>query len=241
LALSRSRLYRFGGSSGGAGSDEEGDQRECGGQLDYLDLSVGTLDDTVTSGGEVIVSARGDWHSVIQGKEDVGYKEPDPAETPLADPAADQWPGGRSVAGFQAVTVGGGREYLVLGFGEREPPPPPRRTSGDGDDDGPAAAVAGQFWDDVWAYQIPAENMTAASLSDRVLSAIGRVSGEGKWIKLDMGPYDDEDDASAEGPGPRGWIGSAVMGDLEENGIVIWGGLNERNAKLGDGWILRLG
>jgi len=56
-----------------------------------------------------------------------------------------------------------------------------------------------------------------------------------------MGPYDDEDDASAEGPGPRGWIGSAVMGDLEENGIVIWGGLNERNAKLGDGWILRLG
>ena len=54
-------------------------------------------------------------------------------------------------------------------------------------------------------------------------------------------PYDDEDDASAEGPGPRGWFATGSMGDLEENGIVVWGGLNEKTQRLGDGWIFRLG
>lgn len=30
------------------------------------------------------------------------------------------------------------------------------------------------------------------------------------------------------------------MGELEENGIFVWGGLNSENKRLGDGWILRL-
>ena len=59
--------------------------------------------------------------------------------------------------------------------------------------------------------------------------------------KVSTRAYDDEDDASAAGPGPRGWISSGTMGDLEENGIVIWGGLDDGNKRLGDGWIFRLG
>lgn len=59
-------------------------------------------------------------------------------------------------------------------------------------------------------------------------------------IKVETGPHDDEDDASLDGPGPRGWIASATMGELEENGIVIWGGLDAGNKRLGDGWIFRL-
>lgn len=60
-------------------------------------------------------------------------------------------------------------------------------------------------------------------------------------IKIETGPHDDEDDASIPGPGPRGWIASGTMGELEENGIVIWGGLDSTNKRLGDGWIFRLG
>ncbi|KAK3945972.1 nitrile-specifier protein 2 [Diplogelasinospora grovesii] len=219
LAISRSRLYRFGGFNG------EGEE---GGQLDYLELAVDSFDDA-SSKGEVTISARGGWQSLMQGKENVGYKEPDLAEAPLTHPDEEQqpWPGYRSVAGMEAVTVGGGREYLVLFLGERDPSEA-------------GHAAAGKFWDDVWAFQVPAQSNTAASLTDTVLSAVGRKSGEGKWTKVEMGPRDDEDDASAEGPGRRGWIASAPMGELEENGIVVWGGLNGDNQRLGDGWILRL-
>ncbi|KAK4113992.1 galactose oxidase [Canariomyces notabilis] len=221
LALGRSRLYRFGGFNG---------QYQEGGQLDFLELGVDSFDDKF-SAGEVVLCARGGgWQSLVQGKENVGYKEVDEAARPVLDREhpEDEWPGNRSVAGFEAVTVGGGREYLVLMFGERE-------ASGAGH------AAAGKFWDDVWAFQVPAQGMSAASVADTVFSVVGRKSGEGRWYKVEMGPHDDEDDASAEGPGPRGWIATSPMGDLEENGIVIWGGLAEGNQRLGDGWILRLG
>lgn len=53
LALSRSRLYRFGGE----GSDdddydgEQATQQQQGGQLDFLELGVDCFDDQVTGGG----------------------------------------------------------------------------------------------------------------------------------------------------------------------------------------------
>jgi hypothetical protein len=74
----------------------------------------------------------------------VGYKEVDAAVRPgegVGGEVEESWPGNRSVAGLEVVTVGGGREYLVLMFGERE-------ASGAGH------AAAGRFWDDVW-YVIP--------------------------------------------------------------------------------------
>jgi hypothetical protein len=216
LTLSRNRLYRFGGSDDG----EEGG----GGQVDFLELGVDVFDDQ-TSKGEAVICAKGQWQSLVQGKENVGYKEVDNASKPVVEQEERNWPGARSVAGLEAVTVGGGREYLVLMFGEREA----------------SATAGGRFWDDVWAFQVPAEGMSFASVTDTAFSVVGRKSGEGRWQRVEMGPFDDEDDASAEGPGARGWIASATMGDLEENGIVVWGGLSEGNQRLGDGWILRLG
>jgi hypothetical protein len=54
-----------------------------------------------------------------------------------------------------------------------------------------------------------------------------------------MGPYDDENDNGE--PQPRSWLASAPMGDLDETGIVVWGGIATEGRQLGDGWILRLG
>ncbi|KAB5572684.1 hypothetical protein GE09DRAFT_1100470 [Coniochaeta sp. 2T2.1] len=219
LCVSKSRLYRFGGFNG---------ESEEGGQLDVLDLVVDTFDDQVTGGSEATITARGAWRSLVQysGVEYTG----DDATAPLAETAspADAWPGARSVASLEALNVGGGREYLVLMLGERDP-------------SGAGHAAAGKFWDDVWVFQVPPQGMSAASLHDAVLQAVGKKSGEGKWTKVEMGPYDEEDDVSAKGPDPRGWIASAPMGELEENGIVVWGGLNGENQRLGDGWIFRLG
>ncbi|KAK4156286.1 nitrile-specifier protein 2 [Chaetomidium leptoderma] len=225
LALSRSRLYRFGGEGSSDDDGEQTTQQQQGGQLDFLELGVDSFDDQVTGGGvEAVLCARrgGKWQSLLFGKEDVGYKEVDAAAKPLDSGHADAWPGPRSAAAMEAVTVGGGREYLVLMFGKRDAP-------------------TSKCWDDVWVFQVPAEGMSLASVADTAFSVVGSKNGEGSWTRVEMGPHDDEDDASVGGPRPRGWVASAAMGDLEENGIVVFGGLSEGNQRLGDGWILRLG
>lgn len=217
LCVSKSRMYRFGGFNG---------ETEEGGELDVLDLGVDTFDDQVTGGTETGLVARGTWKSLVQFDAEVPADE----STVLAERAApsETWPGARSVASLESLNVGGGREYLVLMLGEREP-------SSDGH------KAAGKFWDDVWVFQVPPQGMSAASLTDAVMQAVGRKTGEGKWVRVETGPYDEEaDDGSAAGPGRRGWVASAPLGELEENGIVVWGGLDGENKRLGDGWIFRL-
>lgn len=189
---------------------------ELGGQLDVLELCVDEFDDRVSK-GEVGVFARGGWVSIV----------PSLPTIETTNLVAEEWPGNRSVAGLEFVMGGGGREYLVLMLGEQSP-------SGKGHE------AAGQFWADVWAFQVPPLGMTAVSFSDAVWQAMGKSTGEGKWRKVSIGPFDDEVTMDIQGPEARGWLATAPMGDLEENGIVIFGGLNEKNRRLGDGWIFRL-
>lgn len=215
LAIAKSRLYRFGGYDG---------QEELGGQLDVLELSLDEFDGRVSK-GEVGVFARGAWQSLLAPV--TAAPPPSGDETAKLVPV-DEWPGNRSVSSLELVFGGGGREYLVLMLGERGP-------SAEGH------AGAGQFYNDVWTFQVPPEGMSAASFRDAVFQAVGRQTGEGKWMRVTAGPYDDENDMDVSGPGPRGWIASAPLGDLEENAILVFGGLSENNRRLGDGWIFRLG
>lgn len=222
LALARGRLYRFGGFDGEA---------ELGGQLDVLELALDGFDDRV-SRGEVGVFARGGWTSILSP---VTTSVPPPAdgeeqqqqETAKLVPVPE-WPANRSVASLELVLGGGGREYLVLMLGERAPSA--ERSH----------AAAGSFCADVWTFQVPPEGMSAASFRDAVLQAIGRPTGEEKWTRVVARPYDAEDPIDARGPGARGWVAGAPLGDLEENAILVFGGLNEKNERLGDGWIFRL-
>ncbi|OAA68512.1 kelch repeat protein [Niveomyces insectorum RCEF 264] len=262
IALSRSRLYRFGGFNG---SSEEG------GRLDYLQLGLTSLDDTSAEEAEITVTARGGWQSLVaennpaaasahakkssgaegkyepvaasEGGEDaVAPSGPrgatDAAPLVAGVDAGSAWPGNRSVSSLEAVSTGGGWEYLVLALGERSP-------SGSGHE------AAGTFWNDVWALQVPSDGLSAASVSHAVRNVLPRRwfggsagAGEGQWSRVVTAPYD-EDDAQADGgsygPEARGWIASSPLRELEENGIVIFGGLNESNQRLGDAWIFRLG
>ncbi|KAG8418334.1 hypothetical protein J3458_005754 [Metarhizium acridum] len=193
ICISKSRLFRFGGHDG---------ESEVGGRLDFLHLEVETFDDGA-SRGEVAVHARAGWQTIVRD----GGAEP-----------RQEWPAPRSAASLQALTVGGGKEHLVLAMGERAP---------------------GAFLDDVWTFEVPPLGMTAASFRAAFLQAVGRRTGEGRWEKVSMAEYDDE---SGDGvPAARGWIASAPLADLEERGIMIWGGLGADNKTMGDGWILRLG
>lgn len=209
ICVSKTRLFRFGGFDG---------QNELGGQLDFLHLEVETFDDQGTK-GEVAVRARGGWQTIHES-------DPNTDSTEIHAEPAQVWPEPRSVASLETVTSGAGYEYLVLTMGERDP-------SSEGHEG------AGKFLGDVWVYQVPPLGMTAASVTAAMWQAVGRKTGEGKWTKLDLAPYDD--DNSDEMPEPRGWLASAPMGELEESGVLIWGGLGENSQRLGDGWILRVG
>lgn len=259
IAVAGGKLWRFGGFNG---------ETEEGGQLDYLQLGVDEFNDR-SGEGDVVLSAKGGgWKSVFAAEQhsapvptsiaeatEEGGSEEEAATKPLTTETLEKphWPGYRSVAGLQTVTIGGagGREYLVLAFGERDP-----------SDNGHEAA--GKFWNDVWAYELSRGPGAAASVMDAVSAWASRArsarksfagghsapqqqqqqqEGEkGKWFKVETEAYDDEDGpAVAEGPGPRGWFASAHMGELDERGVVFWGGLDGANRRLGDGWILRLG
>ncbi|KAG5976363.1 hypothetical protein E4U58_004310 [Claviceps cyperi] len=205
MCISKSRLYRFGGWDG---------ESELGGQLDVLHLEVETFDDG-HSKGEVAIQARAGWQSILQG----GTGDASSASKIHAGPSHRQeWPAPRSEASLQALTLGGGSEYLVLCMGGRD-----------------------TFFSDVWAFQVPPRGMTPASFTAAMYRVMGRRTGEGKWERLRTGPHDEENTGSDGVPVGRGWLASAPMTDLEESGIVIWGGLGENEQRMGDGWILRLG
>ncbi|KAG6310221.1 hypothetical protein E4U44_005779 [Claviceps purpurea] len=205
MCISKSRLYRFGGWDG---------ESELGGQLDVLHLELETFDDG-HSKGEVAVQARAGWQSILQD----GTGDASSTSEIHAEPSTRQeWPAPRSEASLQALTLGGGREYLVLCMGGQD-----------------------TFFSDVWTFQVPPRGMTPASFTAAVYQAMGRRTGEGRWEKLRTGPHDEENTGGDGVPVGRGWLASAPMTDLEESGIVIWGGFGGNEQRMGDGWILRLG
>ncbi|CAK7567894.1 MAG: hypothetical protein SEPTF4163_005870 [Sporothrix epigloea] len=236
ICISKDRLYRFGGFNG---TSEEG------GRLDYLQLGLSSPRDTSIDEADVTVVAKGNWQSFVpQSNEAATDKVSEAAEAsevergeaaPFVPTSA--WPGSRSVSSLEAISAGSGWEYLVLALGERSP-------SGTGHE------AAGTFWSDVWAFQVPTDEFSAAKMSNAVRNVLPRRlfggtlgAGEGHWSPVITGPYDDEiaaDQSSNYGPGPRGWFASSPMRELE-NGIVIFGGLNSENKRLGDAWIFRLG
>lgn len=182
-----------------------------GGQIDYLDLGVEVFNDEALRGEVGITAKMGEWNSFVFTEENM------------------LCPGPRSVTGLHTITTGMGREYLILLLGERD-------TSPEGH------AGAGEFYDDVWAFQLPPQGMTGASFKDATWQALGRETGEALWSQVNAIDAEGEegDDVRALVPNPRGWFGSSGIGDLDRRSVIIWGGLNGHNERLGDGWILKV-
>ncbi|TAQ89211.1 hypothetical protein B7494_g2503 [Chlorociboria aeruginascens] len=201
IAISKQRIYRYGGFNG------EGEE---GGHLDILELGLDTFNDK-SGAGEMSVSAKGSWTTLDFTEESM------------------KSPGNRSVAGLEAITTGMGREYLILFLGEREP-------SSEGHDG------AGKFWDDVWTFQCPPHGMTAASFKDAAWQALKREPSEGLWREMVVSDAEgvEGEDIRNLVPSARGWFASSTLGDMDSSGIIIWGGLNGKNEREGNGWILEV-
>ncbi|KAI1439198.1 hypothetical protein GGR50DRAFT_7262 [Xylaria sp. CBS 124048] len=209
LAIANGRIYRFGGFDG---------KNPIGGQLDVLHL-----DDNSDAKGEIGISARGSWESIMAPSS----SSHNAAETEGLMKSDESWPAPRSVASLSLVQAGHGREYLVLVAGESAP-------------SAIGHAGAGKFHSDVWAFQVPPVAATATSFKDALMHTVGRKTGEG-WTRVALGPFDKEDEIDAQGPGPRGWFAAAPLGDLEDNAVFVMGGLAETGERCGDAWLFRLG
>lgn len=158
----------------------------------------------------------------------------------------------RQGAGLLGTTTGYGRNYLLYMFGARQHSPVvSAETTGNAQSE-EAKDAAPQYWSDMWTFQLPSSQpelkattnlydaMKPSKIKDSIREAIGTESGKHSWGEVEVLPPSDL--VIPEGkvhPGPRGFFGSDVMKDGRS--VVLWGGVNPKGEKEGDGWIIKLG
>ncbi|KAK3072067.1 hypothetical protein LTR53_007498 [Teratosphaeriaceae sp. CCFEE 6253] len=153
-------------------------------------------------------------------------------------------------AGLLPITTGYGRAYLAFLFGARQHALPAGETSkpptSDSPDDPP-------YWSDIWTYQLPSaaheakptlslsDAIKPARLKDSIRHALGYDSGEHSWGEAEVQPPREEDLVAAVAgkvhPGPRGFFGCDVTRD--GGSVVLWGGINAKGEREGDGWVIK--
>nr|XP_023908632.1 uncharacterized protein LOC112020305 [Quercus suber]POF15610.1 tip elongation aberrant protein 3 [Quercus suber] len=162
-------------------------------------------------------------------------------------------PAPRTGAELLPLRTGHGRLYLLYLFGAAP-------AAGDADSP-PAAAAATPYHSDLWTYQLPSAHPevpgSAASLTsmstlsaavqparikDAIRGALGLESGSHSWAEVEvLAPSETDLNFAHEGkvhPGPRGFAAADVMQDGK--GVVLWGGVNAKGEREGDGWMIRL-
>lgn len=145
--------------------------------------------------------------------------------------------------GLLPISTGYGRNYLLYFFGARQ-------KANTGEAASPEDTEDPTQWSDSWTYQIPssgaevkattslAEAFKPARIKDAIREKLGYSSGEQSWAEVEVQPPGDL--VVGEGkvhPGPRAFFGF----DVTSNGgsVVIWGGLNAKGEREGDGWIIK--
>lgn len=210
ICITQDRLYRFGGFDG---------KTELGGQIDYLDLPPPpAFPNTSSTTPEALQksSPASEWHSTP-------FALPGDEEKSTSPPSTV--PANRSLAALHPVATGQGRHYLLLALGEGDP-----STIGH--------AGAGKFRQDIWAYTLPSPVMSGAGMKDAIRARIPGVGSEvGQWAKVEIKSLEvGAEEAHGGSWQGRGWFGSDGLG----KGFMLWGGLNEKNERLGDGWLLSI-
>jgi hypothetical protein len=105
---------------------------------------------------------------------------------------------------------------------------------------------------DTWALQIPSSDLEMkpawslknaikpAKIKDAIRHAIGAETGHLVWAEAVLQIPSDKQLEEEDGklhPGPRAFFGA----DLMENGhtVVIWGGVDPKGDRIGDGWLVK--
>lgn len=157
--------------------------------------------------------------------------------------AEDVPPHSRIGAGFFPITTGYGRQYLTYLFGsaaKNVPMSTSTTTVSTWERSEPPI-----FYSDFWTYQIASKStkpkswmdLKPAAIKDGIRNAFGKASGENEWAEVEVQAPEQEAHEGKVHPGPRAFFGMDVGAD--GMGIVLWGGVNPRGEKEGDGWLIR--
>ena len=152
----------------------------------------------------------------------------------------------RTGAGLVSISTGFGRQYLLYFFGART------SALAVSSEDSEAKDSPPQYWSDMWTYQLPSsdpeikptlsltEAIKPAKIKDMIRSKLGYDDGKHSWAEVEVLPPTDLLEAT-EGkvhPGPRADFAYDVMEDRQS--VVVWGGVNPKGEREGDGWIIKL-
>lgn len=144
--------------------------------------------------------------------------------------------------GLLPVSTGYGRNYLLYFFGARQNPTTAKTTSPDQTED-PTQ------WSDLWTFQVQSsqpevkattniyEAIKPAKIKDAIRSKLGYDTGGYSWAEVEVQPPDNL--VEGEGkvhPGPRAYFGCDTTQDGRS--VIVWGGLNAKGEREGDGWII---
>lgn len=157
----------------------------------------------------------------------------------------------RQGAGLLGTSTGYGRNYLLYMFGARQHSPVVSAETVGNAQSEESKDAAPQYWSDMWTFQLPSSQpevkattnlydaMKPSKIKDSIREAIGAESGKHSWAEVEVLPPSDL--VIPEGkvhPGPRGFFASDVMEDGRS--VVLWGGVNPKGEKEGDGWIIKI-
>ncbi|EME78107.1 uncharacterized protein MYCFIDRAFT_87291 [Pseudocercospora fijiensis CIRAD86] len=172
-----------------------------------------------------------------------GEKEATWSTAPFPTNPLTPGPRPRVGGGLLPISTGYGRNYLFYFFGARQDPNTTKTAS-------PKETEDPTQWSDSWTYQIqssspeakPTFSITEAikpsKIKDVIREKLGFDSGERSWAEVEVLPPGDL--VVGEGkvhPGPRAFFGADVV--PEKDAVVVWGGLNAKGEREGDGWIIK--
>ncbi|KAL2356836.1 hypothetical protein BJ546DRAFT_415164 [Cryomyces antarcticus] len=150
-------------------------------------------------------------------------KPPSWQTTPFPTNPLTPGPRPRTGAALVPLATGQGRHYLLYLFGSRSV----------------STGEEPEYWSDMWTYQLPSTSYAPANLKDTIREKLGFETGGNTWAEVEVKPRDEE--TMTEGkihPGPRAWFGCDVANDGRT--VVLWGGINPRGEREGDGWVVKL-
>lgn len=151
-------------------------------------------------------------------------------EFPIKDPPTVS-PRPRKGAGLVPIKTGLGRTYLLLMLGEKD----------EASEKQASTTQEAEFWSGLWTLQLPSTEKTPAQAKDLARQKLPKMdSHEAEWAEVELTVQDMDKMTEASGkshPGPRGYFGCAPLSGKQ---VVLWGGLNPRGEREGDGWVVDL-
>ncbi|KAK6203802.1 hypothetical protein LQW54_008716 [Pestalotiopsis sp. IQ-011] len=206
------------------------------------DAPVSTTSAAYAEGSLYLIAATDSLSSALHHLEvDVQGDEP-PAWDAVQFPTNPLIPGPRprENGGLLHVTTGFGRSYLLYFLGDRQPEKAAEAQSG------PPLQ-----WSDIWTLQLPASPLSAqgtttiseaikpAKIKDAIRSRFGADTGTFSWAEVEVKPPGDLPEPEGKvHPGPRSSFGCAVLANKRD--VALWGGINAKGEREGDGWIIHL-